>query len=122
MELKVKIWLADAEGNGILGDGRYLLLREVHRCRSLRQAAENLGMSYRKAWGDIRQAEQRLGFALLVRERGGSGGGGASALTDRAVQLLSGYNKSKSCIQKTVQKQYHKNLARILGPGGSGGK
>ncbi|OPZ97650.1 MAG: DNA-binding transcriptional regulator ModE [Planctomycetes bacterium ADurb.Bin412] len=119
MELKVKIWLADAEGNGILGDGRSLLLREVHRCRSLRQAAEKLGMSYRKAWGDIRQAEQRLGFALLVRERGGSGGGGASALTDRAVQLLAGYDKSKSCIQKTVQKQYQKYLQNLLEKTGS---
>ncbi len=118
MELKAKIWLADDQGNGIMGDGRYLLLREIRESRSLRKAAQNLGISYRKAWGDIRQAEQRLGFPLLKRQRGGSGGG-TSALTGQAVELLDAYTKTRDYIQTTVRKLYQKNLQTILEKTGS---
>jgi molybdate transport system regulatory protein len=113
MELKAKIWITDDQGNGVMGDGRYRLLKEIDAEHSLQKAAQNLGISYRKAWGDIRQAEQRLGFKLLTKQRGGSGGG-ASTLTDRAAKLLHAYDKTKSHIQSVIRKQYQQNLQDIL--------
>jgi len=113
MELKVKVWLADDKGKGILGTGRYRLLREVGRCGSLREAAENLGMSYRKAWGDIRTAERLLGFALLERRRGGRGGG-ACSLTEKAKKLLSAYVKAVTKIEAEKNKQYNLRIRKAL--------
>ncbi|MFC1783468.1 winged helix-turn-helix domain-containing protein, partial [Planctomycetota bacterium] len=75
MELNVKIWLGDEKEHGFLGEGRYRLLREIGRTGSLAQAAEKLGISYRKAWGDVRAVEEWLGFELIDRQRGGSCGG-----------------------------------------------
>ena len=50
------------------------LLAAVERLGSLRQAAVESGRSYRQVWGDINKAEKYLGFKLVHRSRGGSGG------------------------------------------------
>ena len=116
MELRFKIWLAnDAEsgGSGFLGEGRYQLLREINRRGSLRKASEYLGISYRKAWGDIRAAETHLGFELVRRRRGGSSGG-SSSLTEQAKQLLQAYGDVKENIQTLVTRDYKKYIVPIL--------
>ncbi|MCP4711366.1 MAG: LysR family transcriptional regulator [Planctomycetes bacterium] len=113
MELNVKIWLSDDQDHGFLGEGRFRLLREVQQTGSLTQAARKLDISYRKAWGDIRSAEQGLGFELLTRQRGGSEGG-ASSLNDRALKLLKAYTKIQDTMKKQAQQQYKKKLEPIL--------
>ncbi len=117
MELKLKMWLVggdeDSIGGGAFGDGRYHLLREIGRQGSLRKAAERLGISYRKAWGDVRSAERHLGFELITRHRGGRGGG-TSVLTERAKELLEAYSKTKAGLEKMAQKQYEKRLKPLL--------
>jgi molybdate transport system regulatory protein len=59
----------------------------VEQTGSLSQAARLLGLSYRHAWSQVKTAEERLGAALLVRNRGGHRRGGA-VLTDKARGLL----------------------------------
>ena len=113
MQLNIKIWLCDKKDHGFLGEGRFRLLREVHQTGSLSRAAQQLGISYRKAWGDIRSAEKGLGFELLTRQRGGSAGG-ASSLNDRAIRLLKAYTKIQATINKQAQQQYKKTLEPIL--------
>lgn len=73
------------------GSGRFerlcALLAEVEQALSLRRATERLAISYRYAWGLIRQAEERIGAPLLISKVGGAGGGGAE-LTPAAQDLL----------------------------------
>lgn len=89
VHLAHKIWL---ENNGkTFGPGPARLLRGVERAGSLRKAAAELGMSYNKAWGNLRAMEERLGFALLQRSVGGASGGG-STLTPEAVDLLARFD------------------------------
>ena len=88
MRLMYKIWL-DYRGRAF-GDGPARLLGGVQEHGSLRKAAQELGMSYNKAWRILHAAEQRLGFALLDRSVGGSLGGG-SHLTPEAEDLMSRY-------------------------------
>jgi len=45
--------------------GRSQLLKKIDEFGSLKKAAENLGMSYRAAWGRIKRTEEAMGFALL---------------------------------------------------------
>ena len=116
MEMRFKIWLAEereAGGDGFLGEGRFQLLFAINRLGSLRKAAEELGISYRKAWGDIRAAEGHLGFELLSRQRGGSSGG-SSVLTDPAKQLLQAYSQVKANIETIVTQEYKKYIEPIL--------
>jgi molybdate transport system regulatory protein len=85
-----KIWLLDGDGK-TFGPGPARLLRGVRQTGSLRKAAAELGMSYNKAWWNIRTMEERLGFALLVRSTGGATGGG-STLTPEAEDLLARFD------------------------------
>ncbi|MCK5272710.1 MAG: LysR family transcriptional regulator [Sedimentisphaerales bacterium] len=115
MELKVKIWLVGADGKGFLGGGRFRLLREIHRQGSLRKAADALGISYRKAWGDVRAIERELGFDLLHRRRGGCGGG-ASELTDKGQKLLDAFGRILTEMETEAKKQFKKHLDYLSEP------
>ena len=66
------------------------ILSAVAEHGSLRKATEALGVSYRYAWGLVRQAEEEIGTPLLVRTVGGASGGGAR-LTETADDLLRRY-------------------------------
>lgn len=63
------------------------ILSAVAQHGSLRKATQVLGMSYRYAWGLVRQAEEEIGTPLLVRKVGGPSGGGAQ-LTQTGEDLL----------------------------------
>jgi len=109
MELKIKIWLAGDDGKGFLGGGRFRLLREIQRQGSLQGAADALGISYRKAWGDIQAIERELGFELLHRRRGGCGGG-ASELTEKGQKLLDAFGRILTEMETEAKKQFKKHL------------
>ena len=113
MQLKVKIWLGDEKEHGFLGEGRYRLLREIGRVGSLAQAAQKMGISYRKAWGDVRAVERWLGFELIERHRGGSGGG-ASTLNERGKKLLEAYGRVQANLHKQAHRQFKEKLEPLL--------
>ncbi|WMW66211.1 LysR family transcriptional regulator [Nitratidesulfovibrio liaohensis] len=54
----------------VFGMGRAMLLLAIDEHGSLKKAAEALGMSYRAAWGKLKQTETALGFRLV--EKAGS--------------------------------------------------
>ncbi len=70
------------------------LLRAVDDAGSLNAAASTLGRSYSRAHDRLTDLEDAFG-ALVERQRGGSGGGG-SALTDRARDLLAAFDRLRA--------------------------
>lgn len=64
--LRMHLWLETDEGL-FFGIGRALLLAKVQEYGSLKKAADDLGMSYRAAWGKIRKTEEVLGVRLVVQ-------------------------------------------------------
>ena len=86
LQVRSKIWLEIA-GEPVFGQGRENLLRLIQKGRSINAAAKEMGIPYRKAWTYIDAMEKRLGFPLVNRQKGGTGGG-ASSLTPQAVSLL----------------------------------
>ncbi|WP_425411460.1 winged helix-turn-helix domain-containing protein [Maridesulfovibrio zosterae] len=64
--IRLHLWLEGGEGV-FFGYGRLLLLDRIETCGSLKKASEELGMSYRAAWGKIKQSEKVLGFSLIER-------------------------------------------------------
>lgn len=71
--VRLHLWL-DTEDGVFFGTGRAQLLEEIDRCGSLKKAAEAMGISYRAAWGKLKQTEQVLGVQL-VQVRGSNKAG-----------------------------------------------
>ncbi len=88
--LKHKIWLENKDGQNIVGDGKFELLQHINELSSLATAAKKLKISYRKAWGCLREIEQRLGFAIVTKQRGGKEGG-KTMLNEEGKKLIAAY-------------------------------
>jgi len=78
-------WFAD-KNRKLPIDGRlFVLLREIQAAGSITLAAGNIGVSYRLAWGLIREWEQNFRHALIITERGKKQG---ARLTEFGQTLL----------------------------------
>jgi molybdate transport system regulatory protein len=117
MRLMAKLWL-DYDGRAF-GDGPARLLRGVEQSGSLRKAAQELGMSYNKAWRILRAAEERLGFALLDRSVGGSLGGG-SHLTAEARELVARYEAAAAETEEAIAVIFNRHFADWKSPAAPG--
>ncbi len=67
IEIKINIRF-ERKAGVIFGQGRYQLLTEIEKHGSLQQAAKKIGMSYRAAWGKIKNSEKILGEKLIEKE------------------------------------------------------
>ncbi|OQY05872.1 MAG: hypothetical protein B6I20_00255 [Bacteroidetes bacterium 4572_117] len=110
--LKYRLWLSTTNDKGILGDGRFALLNEIDITGSLKSAAEKTNISYRKAWGSIKEAEEQLGFKLVEKQRGGKDGGN-SRLSPEGKQLLEAYTELKEDFDQSVKKITKKFFNKI---------
>src|SRR5262245_9755208 len=93
MKAKSKVWVVFETGTKF-GGGRAELLRLVEQEGSLRRAVQRMGMSYRAAWGYIRELEEAAGFAFL--ERPGKGRSSGTRLTKEASSFLRRFEDRKS--------------------------
>ena len=66
------LWL-ETEDGALFGPGRIELLAGIDTLGSLNKAAKAMGMSYRDAWGRIREMEARMGQAMVAKLRGRGG-------------------------------------------------
>jgi molybdate transport system regulatory protein len=73
-----------------LGPGKIALLEAIGRSGSLSQAAVQLGMSYRRAWGLLRDLNREFAEPVATASTGGVRGGGAR-LTPFATELIAAY-------------------------------
>jgi molybdate transport repressor ModE-like protein len=106
MTIRSKIWI-DVGGEPVFGRGRRFLLEAIDKHGSIRQAAQEINISYRKAWAYIKNMEERLGFALVDRRTGGKDGGGA-VLTDDARQFLKKYRMLEQGIHELVDDRFRR--------------
>jgi len=110
MKLRYKIWI-EKDGEKVFGDGPLDILHRVERTGSLKQAAEEINMSYSQAWNLMKDLEKRLGFDLLKRKVGGESGGG-SQLTEQARDLMMKFemfrNKAKESLNLLYKDTFKK--------------
>jgi len=110
--VQYKLWLSSVSGEGIIGDGKVRLLEAIRDTGSLSAAAERMGLSYRKAWGDIRKAEALLGYPLTDKHRGGKDGG-SSILTPQAIRLLEAYKALQAETERSVENAFREFADRV---------
>jgi molybdate transport repressor ModE-like protein len=103
MRPRVKLWLEGENGLIVLSDYRARLLRLVCESGSLAQAAAAMHLSYRRAWGKIRELEENLGRQLVQSEVGGVGGG-KTHLTAEGARLLDAYERFAAEVGASVER------------------
>jgi len=113
LEPKFKLWLNCGDAEGAFGDGKWRLLQTIQTQGSLRAASDILGISYRKAWGDLRKAERALGVRLVEKQRGGKAGG-RTALTGLGKKWVAAYAGLREDLEETVQKAYRQHIRELL--------
>jgi len=113
LTVRFKLWLNARDAEGVFGDGKWRLLKAIDAEGSLKAASETLHISYRKAWGDLKKAEDSLNIALVERQRGGSIGG-QTRLTERGKKWVDAYAKFRSDIEKVVEKSYERYIRRLV--------
>ncbi len=104
MEIKSKLWI-EVGGKPVFGRGRRFLLEAIDKYGSINQAAREINIPYRKAWGYIKAMEERLGFKLIERQTGGKNGGGA-ILTENARRFLKKYEALEYGIRELVDERF----------------
>jgi 8-oxo-dGTP diphosphatase len=96
-----KLWLKLGD-TPVIGAGRAKLLRAIAEHGSISKAAESMNMSYRHAWGKIKQIRESVGDEVVITNRGGRKGGGAK-LTKTGQQLLEQYETSANEIDRILK-------------------
>jgi molybdate transport system regulatory protein len=102
-----KVWLISGGTN--FGDGLYHLLINVNEQGSISQAARMMGMSYRAAWGKIKQAEKNWGCKLVTTHVGGDAGGGTT-LTEFGSKLIKCYREFRDKMERAVQEIFEESF------------
>jgi molybdate transport system regulatory protein len=90
--LKYKIWLETNEKAGVLGDGKWRLLKAIDETGCLTDAMKKLGLSYRKTWDNLVKIEETLGFKIVEKQRGGASGG-KTVLTKEGKAIVDAFDK-----------------------------
>jgi len=95
-----------------MGQGRLKLLKTIDENGSLTSATKLLGISYRKAWGDLKKAETLLEFKLVDKHRGGQKGG-STLLTQKGKNILNAYKKLHLDIDNNIQNSFNKFIKNL---------
>jgi len=106
---RFKLWLSSDVAEGAFGDGKWRLLKAIGKEGSLSAAAKMLGISYRKAWGDIKKAEENLGVALVEKQHGGKAGG-STLLTDAGKKWIEAYTQFQQEVAESAKNAFARHM------------
>lgn len=109
VEPRVKLWV-EKDGKLALSVYRVRLLRLIDETGSLAEAAERMGLSYRRAWGKLREIESNLGLKLVESEAGGAGGGG-SRLTEDGRRLIEIFERFQAATERDLAQEFARFFA-----------
>ena len=105
---RFKLWL-EQDGVLVMSEYRAELLRQVAATGSLAEAAQRMNLSYRRAWGKIREIERNFGVVLVQSEAGGVGGG-SSRLTPEGERLLALYDRFCEVMSTNLGREFRQVL------------
>jgi molybdate transport system regulatory protein len=105
-EPHAKLWI-EKDGRLVLSDYRVHLLELIDETGSLAEAATQMGLSYRRAWGKVREIEENLHLRLVESTAGGAGGGG-SQLTEQGRRLVSLYRRFRTSIDSALTRDFER--------------
>jgi molybdate transport system regulatory protein len=105
--LRPRIRVVSDDGTIVLGPGKADLLDAIARTGSIRAAADELGMSYMRAWNLVKTMNAAFRSPLVEKERGGAGQGGAQ-LTTAGLKVLRLYRKIEDRAARATEPLWEK--------------
>ena len=110
VRLGIKLWV-ESDAGALIGPGRLALLEGIRRLGSLNKAAAELRMSYRKAWGRLKDAEERLGSPLVAN----AGGRKGYELTELGNSLVDEYLAWRAEVETYALERARKHFPWAVG-------
>jgi molybdate transport system regulatory protein len=89
LKIEYRFWIS-CNDKPLFGKGKINLLLKIQETGSLRKAAEELKMSYRKVYYSIAQMNKIASEPIVTMKRGGKSGGN-SEITNYGLKLISIY-------------------------------
>ncbi len=102
MNARLTLKLTDIDGTPFFGPGVAELFSLIEKTGSVRHAAEEMNLSYSKAWKMIRGTERAIGKEAVIRIQGGKGGGKAE-LSASGKTLLTSFLSLESEMEKHLE-------------------
>ncbi|MFH1297141.1 MAG: LysR family transcriptional regulator [Bacteroidota bacterium] len=112
IRLHYKMWMEDTSGKGILGDGKWQMLKLIEEKGSLKAACDELGYTYRRTWGNLKKIEDFFGFPLLEKHRGGVDGGNTQ-LTPEGKRLVTAFDHFHVRVDQVIQEGFDSFLDEL---------
>lgn len=106
-EMTCQIKLTLNRDKRFYGPGTAQLLKLIERTQSVKAAAASMNISYSKALQMIRTMERGLGYKIVEKKQGGTGGG-ESFLTEKGRIFALKYEKFNLEVGKCVREIYKK--------------
>jgi molybdate transport system regulatory protein len=110
MAPKLKLWVV-FDGRVKFGDGRAQLLELIDELGSIKKAVAQTGMSYRAAWGYLRELEDAAKFKFLER-RPGAGPRSGARLTQDAKVFLCRYWQFRDALDRIAEAEFARSFSR----------
>jgi molybdate transport system regulatory protein len=108
MKPKLRVWVTFGDDLKF-GDGRARLLEAIEQRGSLKKAAEAFEMSYRNAWGYLRELEHAAGFKFVERAPGGGPESGMR-LTDAGKRFLRHYRTFRGALEGSMKRHFEQSF------------
>jgi molybdate transport system regulatory protein len=112
LSLNYKFWIETDNGDSILGEGKWKLLKAIRRTGSLQAAINEMGYTYRQTWENLKRIEEKLGFKLIEKTRGGEKGG-QTVLTAKGERFIDFFDKLYDQIEPDIQKLFAEMLSEL---------
>jgi molybdate transport repressor ModE-like protein len=104
--------MADDQEQGILGDGKWKMLKLIDEKGSMKAACDELGYTYRRTWGNLKKIEKFFGFPLLEKHRGGADGG-RTELSEEGKRLVRAFDAFHHTVDTQIQQGFEKFLLEL---------
>lgn len=112
LKLNYKIWIETDSDVSILGEGKWKLLTAIKETGSLKAAVESMGLSYRQTWTKLKEIEEKLGFPIIQKSRGGAEGG-HTALTPQGEKIVEFFDKVYNEFEPSVKEIFRNLMAEL---------
>lgn len=99
-KIEYRFWIS-CNDQPLFGKGKIILLLKIQETSSLRKAATELKMSYRKAYYSVDQMNKIAKEPVVIMKRGGKNGGN-SVLTDYGKKLITVYQNLEKEISEFI--------------------
>lgn len=110
-QVRTKTWIENSNHDLLFGKGKTEILELIEEKGSIAKAAEEMGLSYKKAWTHIKILQQNIADELVVPQKGGGGKGGTT-LTPKAHALVKNYRR----LQKDIESYADRRFRELFSP------